>query len=587
MAIPSQFIDELNRRSDIVEVVGDYVKLNKKGNNLWGLCPFHSEKTASFSVSPDKQIYYCFSCRKGGNAINFVMETENLPFIDAVKLLAKRANMPVPEDGGNPENRKRRERLLELNKDAARFYYNQLMDESGELGRQYYLEKRKLSLNIVKRFGLGWAPEGWDNLLKAMTELGYTKKEMLDMGLLVDGNNGRVYDRFRGRVMFPIIDVRGDIIGFGGRVLDDSAPKYLNTSEGQIFKKGRNLFALNLAKKNKLGRIILTEGYMDTIALHQAGLDGAVASLGTALTPDHAQLLARFTSEVVIAYDSDAAGVSAANRSITVLEKTGIKVKVLRIQGAKDPDEFIEKFGVEAFTRLMDQSENHIEYRIEEIHRKYDLNDGAQRVEFLKEAVNLLAGLNSAVEREVYGSRCGELAGVSLEAVAQELKREMEKRAKKDKKVQERKNLTPVAQAQPDDRVLRFANVRTALAEEGILRLILLDSSLFRKLEKVTEKHFTVPLYGKVFTLLRKRWEENLDISIHSLVQEIEANEMSRLVSLMQVPQSLENSDKALADYIEIMDVEKDVDQPSEQDSLLALQKKMLQKKGYGGKNHE
>lgn len=584
MVIPAQFIDELNQRTDIVELVGEYVKLSKKGNNYWGLCPFHSEKTASFSVTADKQICYCFSCRKGGSAIYFLMEVAGLPFIDAVKELAKRANMEVPEERGNPEGRKRRERLLQLNKEAARFYHNQLMAESGASGREYLFEKRKLSLNTVKKFGLGWAPDGWDNLQKAMLELGYTKGEMLYLGLLVDGKNGRVYDRFRGRVMFPIIDLRGDVIGFGGRVLDDSTPKYLNSSDSEIFNKKRNVFALNLAKKSKIGRIILTEGYMDTIALHQAGFDGAVATLGTAFTVEQVRLITRFTDEVVIAYDSDVAGVSATNRAITNLEETGIKVKVLSMKDAKDPDEFIQRFGAEAFAKIMDVSTNHIEYRIGAIQRKYDLNEGSQRVEFLKEAVVLLASLNSAVEREIYASRCGELAGVSLDAVAQEVKREIGKRIKKDKKTQERKDLTPVAQAQPGDRVLQFANVRKARAEEGVLRLVLLNNVLFKKLEHVNENHFSVPLYGKAFSLLRERWLENLDVTLSGLVQDIKHNEMSHLVGVTQEPQSLENCDKALADYIEIMEVQEEAAQMLDVDPLLAIQKKMLQKKGYGGK---
>lgn len=586
MAIPAQFIDELTARCDIADVVGDYVPLNRKGGNLWGLCPFHGEKTPSFSVSPEKQIYHCFGCGKGGGVINFIMEIENLPFPDAVRLLARRVGLEVPEERGNADFRKKRERLLAINKEAARFYHAKLSAPEGEAGRAYLYGKRKLSKATITRFGLGCAPEGWDNLIVAMAEKGYDKGDLLDAGLVVKGQNGRVYDRFRGRVMFPIIDLRGEVIGFGGRVLDDGTPKYLNSPDTPIFNKGRNLFALNIAKKSKQGRIILTEGYMDTISLHQAGFDGAVASLGTALTPDHAQLLARYSKEAVIAYDSDGAGVSAAQRSIPILEKTGMKVKVLRMQGAKDPDEFIKTYGAEAFAKLLDQSENHIEYRIEQIKRKYTLTDDTQKVEFLKEAVVLIAGLHSPVEREVYGTRCAEQVGISPEAMAQEVKRELSRRVKKEKKQQERKDLTPTVQLQPRERALRYRNIRSARAEEGVLRLVLLDPELFRDTGQLTVERFSAPLLGKTYGLLRQRWQDGLAVSLSGLAGELEPEEMNHLSDVMNQPESLQNGHKAMKDYIEIIEMEAGKRAgENDGDPLLAMQKKMLEKKGYGGSN--
>ena len=337
MAIPSAFIDELVARSDIVDVVSDYVNLAPKGGSYWGLCPFHGEKTASFHVLPDRQLYHCFGCGKGGGVVSFVMELENLPYLDALRLLAKRAGMEFPEGDLDESGRRRRARLLQLNKEAARYFHSQLHSPAGREGLEY-LRGRGLSKGIMTRFGLGFAPESWDSLTKAMTDKGFAKGDLLDAGLAVSGKKGGVYDRFRNRVMFPIIDLRGDVIGFGGRVLGDGTPKYLNSPDTPVFNKSRNLFALNLAKTTKLGRIVLTEGYMDTISLYQAGFDCAVASLGTALTADHAKLLSRFTKEVVICYDADAAGVQAANRAIPMLEKTGLKVRVLRVNGAKDPD---------------------------------------------------------------------------------------------------------------------------------------------------------------------------------------------------------------------------------------------------------
>ncbi|MBM6975254.1 DNA primase [Intestinimonas butyriciproducens] len=584
MAIPAQFIDELMARCDIADVVADYVPLTRKGGSLWGCCPFHSERTPSFHVVPERQMYKCFGCGKGGGVINFIMEIENLSYPDAVRFLAKRAGLEVPEERGDGGFRKRRERLLALNKEAARYFHSVLHSPAGRAGVDYLFGKRRLSKATVTRFGLGMAPDGWDKLITEMKSKGYEKSELLEAGLVVLSKEGRVYDRFRNRVMFPIIDLRGDVIGFGGRVLDDSTPKYLNSPDTPIFNKGRNLFALNIAKKTRLGRIILTEGYMDTLSLHQAGFDCAVASLGTALTGDHAQLLARYTKEVVIAYDGDGAGVSAAQRAIGLLEKTGMKVRVLRMKGAKDPDEFIGKYGAEAFAKLLDQSENHIEYRIDQVKGKYDLTDDAQRVEFLKEAVPILAQLPSPAEREIYGARCAELAGVSAEVVTQEVKRERSRLSWKAKKQQERRDLTPTVQLQPKERALRYDNIRSARAEEGVLRLVVLDPELFGSAAVLEPEHFSAPLLGKVFGLLRARWISGLSVSLAALAGELEPAEMSHLSGVLTQPESLQNGARAMRDYIEIIETEAEKRRlAGESEELLAMQKKLLEKKAYGG----
>lgn len=584
MAIPAQFLDELTARCDIADLVGDYVSLQRKGGNLWGLCPFHSEKTPSFSVSTDKQIYHCFGCGKGGGVINFVMELESLPFPDAVRMLAKRVGMEVPEERGNADFQKKRDRLLTINREAARFFHEKLNSSEGAAGAEYLYGKRQMSKSTVTRFGLGVAPDGWDNMITFMAQKGYDKAALLDAGLVVKGQNGRVYDRFRSRVMFPIIDVRGDVIGFGGRVLDDGTPKYLNSPDTPVYNKSRNLFALNIAKKTRLGRIILTEGYMDTISLHQVGFDCAVASLGTALTPEHAQLLSRYTKEVVIAYDGDGAGVSAAQRAIPILEKTGMKVKVLQVTGAKDPDEFIKKFGPDAFTRLIDQSENHIEYRIERVRRKYDLADDAQKVDYLQEAMGVIASLPSPVEREVYGARIAETAGISAEAMSQEVKRERLKRLKKEKRQQERRDLTPTVQRQPRERAFHYKNVHSARAEEGVLRLVLMDPELFKVVGDLTQNHFSASILGKTYGLLKERWHGGLFVSLASLAGDLETDEMSHLTEVLDRPESLQNGQQALMDYIEIIETERMKNDGKEGvDPLLAMRNKLLEKKGYGG----
>ncbi|MCI8869718.1 MAG: DNA primase [Lawsonibacter sp.] len=581
MPIPERFIDELTARTDLVDLVSEYVRLSKKGRNYWGLCPFHSEKTPSFSVSADKQIFKCFGCGKGGGAINFMMEMDSLPFVDAVKVLAKRVNMEVPETGYSPGMRERREKLLELNKQAARVFHRWLYEAEGAEGLDY-LRSRGLSKATLTNFGLGFAPGRWDGLIQAMAGQGCDKRDLLDAGLAVSGKDGRIYDRFRNRVMFPIIDLRGEVIGFGGRVMDDSTPKYLNSPDTPVYNKSRNVFALNIAKRSKAGRVILTEGYMDTISLHQAGFDSAVASLGTSLTAEHAQLLSRYFQSAVIAYDGDGAGVSAAQRAIPLLEKAGLNVKVLRIRGAKDPDEFIKKYGREAFSKLLDESENHIDYRLEQIRRKYDLSDDAQKVEFLRESTGLLASLHSAVEREIYGGHAAQMAGVTPESIAQEVKKELSRRLRKEKQQQERRELAPAANLQPQHRELRYADVRSARAEEGVLRLILLDPGLLGEMNGLTEEEFSSPLLGKVFTLLRRRAAEGLSVQLPALAGSLEPAEMDHLTYVAGQPESLANSRQALKDYIAVIRGQALRRQGADGDELLrAAQKKNLEKKAY------
>lgn len=581
MAIPDRFLDELIARIDIVDLVSESVRLTKKGRNYWGLCPFHSEKTPSFSVSADKQIYKCFGCGKGGGAINFVMELDNLPFRDAVALLAKRAGLEVPDSGSSAGAKERREKLLTINKQAARTFHRWLYAPEGADGLAY-LQRRGLSRRTLTSFGLGFAPNRWDALIQELGQQGYDKRDLLDAGLAVSNQDGRIYDRFRNRVMFPIIDIRGEVIGFGGRVMDDSTPKYLNSPDTPVYNKSRNVFALNIAKKSKAGRVILTEGYMDTISLHQAGFDSAVASLGTALTPEHAQLLSRYFPEAIIAYDGDGAGVSATQRAIPLLERAGMKVRVLRVTGAKDPDEFIKRFGRDAFLRLLDQSENQVDYRLEQIRKKYDLSDDSQKVGFLQEAAQLLSSLPSAVEREIYGRHAAETAGVSPEAVAQEVKKAFQRRLRKEQKQQERRDLTPAIQLQPKSRGLRYENIRSARAEEGVLRLLLLDPSLHRELTQLRPEEFSSPLLGKAYALLLRRAEDGLSTQLSLLAGELTGEEMDHLTQVASSPESMANSRQSLADYIAVIRAEAiKRSGASGNDLLLAAQRSNLEKKAY------
>ena len=582
MPLPDRFLNELLSRTDIVDLVSESVRLTKKGNSWWGCCPFHSEKTPSFHVVPDRQMYKCFGCGKGGGAINYVMELENLPFRDAVAVLAQRAGMQMPEIGSSsPGARERRNKILEINKQAARAFHRWLNGPEGIRGLSY-LQARGLSKGVLVNFGLGFAPDSWNGLITAMAALGYDKRDLLDAGLAVSSKDGRIYDRFRNRVIFPIIDVRGDVIGFGGRVMDDSTPKYLNSPDTPVYNKSRNLFALNRAKTSKAGRVILTEGYMDTISLHQAGFDSAVASLGTALTEEHGQLLSRYFKEAVIAYDSDGAGVAAAQRAIPLLEKAGLKVKVLRMQGAKDPDEFIKARGRDAFAQLLDQSENQVDYRLAQIQKKYDLTDDSQRVAFLQEAALLVSTLPSAVEREIYGGHAAQTAEVSPETMKMEVDRALKSRLRKERKRQERRELS-TAQLQPRARTLRYENIRSARAEEGLLRLLMLDPSLVKQMEGITGEEFTSSLLGRAFDRLRGLAEEGLSTQLAVLAEGFSGEEMDHLAQVAAQPESVAHSSRAIEDYISLIRGERLLrgGGADEADLLLAAQRRFQQKKAY------
>lgn len=490
--------------------------------------------------------------------------------------------MQMPEIGSSsPGARERRNKILEINKQAARTFHRWLNGPEGIRGLSY-LQARGLSKGVLVNFGLGFAPDSWNGLITAMAALGYDKRDLLDAGLAVSSKDGRIYDRFRNRVIFPIIDVRGDVIGFGGRVMDDSTPKYLNSPDTPVYNKSRNLFALNRAKTSKAGRVILTEGYMDTISLHQAGFDSAVASLGTALTEEHGQLLSRYFKEAVIAYDSDGAGVAAAQRAIPLLEKAGLKVKVLRMQGAKDPDEFIKARGRDAFAQLLDQSENQVDYRLAQIQKKYDLTDDSQRVAFLQEAALLVSTLPSAVEREIYGGHAAQTAEVSPETMKMEVDRALKSRLRRERKRQERRELS-TAQLQPRARTLRYENIRSARAEEGLLRLLMLDPSLVKQMEGITGEEFTSSLLGRAFDRLRGLAEEGLSTQLAVLAEGFSGEEMDHLAQVAAQPESVAHSGRAIEDYISLIRGESLLRGGSadEADLLLAAQRRFQQKKAY------
>ena len=580
MAFPPAFIDELIARNPIEDVVGQYVNLRRSGANLFGLCPFHGEKTASFSVAPDKGMYYCFGCHKGGGSINFMMELEGLSYPDAVRALAKRVGMEVPEDEQYQSRYHQQERLWAMHKEAARFFHSKLYAPEGRAALQY-ATGRGMPKSVLTAFGIGYAPDSWTALVDALRQKGYTEEELKESGLVtVSRKNGRLFDRFRDRLMFPIIDVRGNVIGFGGRIMknDPDAAKYLNSPETIIFNKRKNLFALNLAKKSKLGYLILVEGYMDAIALHQYGFDCAVASLGTALTEDGAALLSRYTEQVVLIYDGDNAGQDATRRAIPILEKAGLQVKVLQMRDAKDPDEYLKKFGADKFKLLLEGSANRVEYQLAAIRKKYDLREDDQRVKFVQESAELVSTLESAVQREVYGGRVAEAAGITMDAMKLEIKKAFKRRMEREKRKQERIDLAPAKALQPKSRTLRYDNIKSAMAEEGVLALALREPSLLDQARDLKPEHFSCPLLGKVYGQICQRHSQGLEVSL-AVLSDLTAEEMSHLAGILQRQQG-PVSEQVLADCIRTIRAEHQAATVSSSEDLLAYQNKLKERKG-------
>ena len=562
MAFDQRFLDELTARSDIVDVVGGYVGLQPRGSEYWGCCPFHNEKTPSFHVRPDQQMYYCFGCKKGGGVINFIMEIENLSYPDAVRFLARRANLPVPEDARDDGTSRLRSRLLSLNRDAARFYYEQLHAPKGEAAMEY-MRRRRITQRNATNFGLGAAADEWDGLLQAMLERGYTQSELLASGLVVKNQSGRVYDKFRNRLIFPIIDVRGDVLGFGGRVIDpnDKGAKYMNTPETVVYSKRRVLYGLNLARKSKRKGILLVEGNIDVVMLHQAGFDNACASMGTALTPEQLRLLERCTKDIILCYDNDEAGKAATQKALTLLNSTDFNVRVLELPQRladgqyvkQDADDFIKYQGADAFENLLNGSESGMDFRMNQLAGRFDLTNDPGRVAYAGAAAELLAAVPNAVEREIYTVRAAETAGISADALKNEVIRVAKQNRKNANRKEARDNQRVVASRQPKERAMRYANTKSALAEQNVICLLLQDDSVFGAEQPVAERDFSSPLLGRMFTALWTQRQQTGAIHINALNGQFTVEEISHLVSILQNTQLKTNHRKMLEDCIRII----------------------------------
>ena len=560
MAIPREVIDEILYRTDIEQLVGSYVNLKRTGANLSGLCPFHSEKTPSFSVSPSKRMFYCFGCGAGGSAITFIQKAEGLDFVQAVEFLAQRAGITIPKDEKYKRAEISRKRIYDMNLEAAKFFRTCLYDPKyGSEAMAYLKEKRKLSDAVIKHFGLGFSPNDFGLLTKHLTGLGFTEEE-LTKGFLCGKSqkNGRLYDYFRNRVMFPIIDVSGNIIGFGGRVMDDSTPKYLNTSDTPGFKKSKNLFALNYAKNHCENHLLLCEGYMDVIAMHASGFQNAVATLGTALTEEQARLMTKYTKKVVVCYDSDEAGQRAADRSIKILGEVGLAVRIVKLQGAKDPDEYVKKFGADRLKLALDESRTWFDFKLNGILAKYDLSAVGDRVKASQDICSIIAGVMSSIEREVYITHVAPLLGLTADVLKSSVEREIRKR----KKEGDSKELQSIKLSARNygDRVNPDAakNVAANAAEEAILGMLLVyddhrECVAKGKIELAADDFFTS--FGRrVFEKIMELQASDDGFSIAMMGESFDADEMGRIQKLLyQREQLTENGTQVLRSNIDAL----------------------------------
>ncbi len=565
MALSDEFLDDLRRRADIESTVSSYVSLKRKGKILTGLCPFHNEKTPSFTVYPETQSYYCFGCGNGGDVITFIRNIENLDYMEAVKLLADRHGVSMPQDGYDSGLSKKRTEMYGANREAARFFHAKLYSPEGRQGLEYFYS-RGLTDDTIRHFGLGYAPDSKDELIEYLISKGYSQQLLYDANILrlSERYDKKIYyNAFRKRAMFPIIDLRGNVIAFSGRRIHDadSDRKYVNTSDTLVYKKGSNLFALNFAKKSKSDSIILCEGNLDVISLHQAGFTNAVAGLGTALTEEQAHLLSHYAGEIFICYDSDEAGQKATRKAINILGKTTLKVRIIHMTGGKDPDEIIQKFGAEGFKRCLDSAANDVEFSLLSERSKYDISSPAGRSDYLKAAAAVLASLNSPVELDIYISRLSEEFSVNKDAVAAQVKIEREKRAKKQKNEFYREVRDSVInQGDKINKVntQRAKALRAAKAEEILIASFMSDPELYRKLEsKLTPELFVTDFNRRVFSAISERIKDGRPVGLSFFASEFTPEEISVIARIETVSTDISNSVRECEDCINVLKKEK------------------------------
>lgn len=560
--IPREVIEEIRYRCDIEDVIGTYVTLKRAGSNKNGLCPFHGEKTPSFTVFPATKSFYCFGCGAGGDVVTFIQKIENLDYVGALEFLATRAGITIPQDTNTPYQKETltRKRVYEINLEAAKFFRECLFDPKiGRDAMQYLTERRGLSGAVIKRFGLGFAPNDFGMLTAHMKRKGYTEKELMEAFLCGRSQKtGRLFDLFRNRVIFPVIDTSGNIVAFGGRVMDDSKPKYLNSADTPGFKKSRVLFGLNYARHNCAEQLILCEGYMDTIAMHAAGFENAVATLGTAITSEHARLLARYTKRVVINYDSDEAGQKAADKAMKLLDEVGLDVRVLKLSGAKDADEYIRLYGANAFRGLLEQSSAAFDFKLENTLARYDISSAEGKIRAARDVAAIIALTASGVERELYIASAATRLGVSAEGLANDVTRLRNYRRREAKKKENRDVLLSARNF--GDRVNPDAakNPAAANAEEVVIGLLMLYPEHRRAIAggdvELRAEHFFTGLGKRAFEEIMEleKSPDGYDFSL--LGEKFTPDEMGRLVRIEQQRRSLSNNQKeVLADAASVL----------------------------------
>lgn len=558
MPLPDGFLQELKLRNDMTEVASSYVNLNRRGRNMVGLCPFHGEKTPSFNIYTENGSFYCFGCGVGGDVITFIMKIENLDYIDAVKFLAQRAGMNMPEDGYDDSMSALRKRVFEANRAAARFFHSTLYSENGRNGLAY-LRGRALSERTIRRFGLGYADANRYSLVNHLKSLGFKNNEIVQANLAYQNKNGNISDRFFDRVMFPIIDLRGNVIAFGGRIMTDAKPKYLNTSDTPVFKKSSNLFSLNNAKNSDGRTLILCEGYMDVIALNQAGFTNAVATLGTALTQEQALLMKRYADEVIICYDSDEAGQKATARAIGFLRNAGLLIRVINIPEGKDPDEFLRNKGDkghDAFKNVIESSGNDVEYRLSKLRNSYNLELTEGKVGYLNGAVKILSSLDNAIERDVYVSKLAKEVGVSPDSVKQQLSK-AEKRKSREENRENFRNLQTNLNGRNDKiNTDRYKKQRIATAEEGVIAYLIKNpDKLSYVISNLDENRFQTEFNKKLFTYFSERIKNGQDI-FSSISADFTQDEISKIFEIVNSDFARIVNDNTLRENIDVINDE-------------------------------
>ncbi|HCX45697.1 MAG TPA: DNA primase [Ruminococcaceae bacterium] len=560
MRLSDAFLEQLRANTDIESVISPYVNLRRRGKNLVGLCPFHNEKTPSFTVYPENGSFYCFGCGVGGDVITFVRRMENLDYMEAVKQLADRAGMALPEDGYDDTLAKKRTAVLAANRAAAKFFHAQLYTEQGRQALDYFLD-RGLAPETIRHFGLGFAPNDWRALKRHLNKQGFDDVLLESANLLRRSDkNGKVsyYDNFRNRVMFPIIDPRGNVIAFGGRVLDDSKPKYINTSDTLVYKKSNGVFALNFAKNGNDGKLIIAEGYMDVIALHQAGFTNAVACLGTALTKEQANLLSRYADTIILSYDADEAGQKATARALGIFGTTGMEIKVLHLEGGKDPDEIIKKYGAQRFQAIIDGAANDTEYRLLKARQGIDLATDDGKVKYLSVAAEILAEIGSPVEVDVYASRLAHELGVDKLAIQSQVKykREGLKKRRAVKREQEQTRL--LINGQNTKNPERSQHLRAAKAEETLIASLMRNPDFYNKLKDgLSADYFVTALNRRIFSVVLSRLEEGGNTEPYFLSSEFTPDEMDEVERIFRSAAQLSNTVDECADCIKILKEEK------------------------------